>query len=276
VTRLDRVRDFVNDAYVAFVGGSADQARTLDWRTRIHPEDVDRIVAESLAGEASLAPFTLEGRYCRADGEYRWLSSVSQPRFGPDGELIGFIGVATDITLAKEAELELRRKVEEQTAELARSDAQFRAIFDTVLEVIVLLKPDGTIVEMNETKAAWRDPDPRRAIGAKIWDAPTLLAYPRHIPLVKKAVAAAAKGKPFRQEVRMERDGVATATIDYSIAPIRDAKGLAEQLLKVLEAPERYRRPREEIRRIFSMDATVARYESVYEEALTRRKRLSV
>ena len=34
----------------------------------------------------------------------------------PDGELVGFIGVATDITLAKEAELELRRQVEEQTA----------------------------------------------------------------------------------------------------------------------------------------------------------------
>src|SRR3954447_26352476 len=165
VTRLDRKRDFVNDAYAEFVGLPREDARIYDWRSAIHPEDVERVVAESIAGEASLKPFTLEARYLRHDGEYRWLRSVSQPRFGADGEIIGFIAVASDITLAKEAELELRRTVEAQTAELQRSEAQFRAIFDTVLEVIVLLAPDGTIVEMNQTLAAWRDPDPRRAIG---------------------------------------------------------------------------------------------------------------
>jgi len=74
-----------------------------------------------VAGEASQKPFSLEGRYRRHDGEYRWLRTVSQPRFGPTGELIGFIGVGGDITLAKEAELELRRQVEEQTAQLAAS-----------------------------------------------------------------------------------------------------------------------------------------------------------
>jgi len=126
VTRLDRVRDFVNDHYVEFVGGSSEEARTLDWRTRIHPDDVERIVATSARGEASLQPFALEGRYLRHDGEYRWLRSVSQPRFGPDGELIGFIGVASDITLAKEAELDLRRQVEEQTEELVAAQEQLR------------------------------------------------------------------------------------------------------------------------------------------------------
>src|SRR5438270_7198526 len=143
VTRLDRVRDFVNDAYAGFACGpdcDPDEARTLDWRTRIHPDDVDRIIAESIAGEASLQPFTLEGRYRRWDGEYRWLRTVSQPRFGPDGELIGFIGVGSDITLEKEAELELRRQVDEQTRELALSEARFRSVFDTVLEVLVLME----------------------------------------------------------------------------------------------------------------------------------------
>src|SRR4029079_12385 len=92
VTRLDRTRDFVNDAYVDFVGGDRENARTIDWRERIHPEDHDRIVAESIDGQATAETFTLEGRYRRADGEYRWLKSTSSPRFGPDGELAGFIG----------------------------------------------------------------------------------------------------------------------------------------------------------------------------------------
>ena len=74
---------------------------------------------ESIAGEATRETFTLEGRYRNGAGEYRWLKSTSSPRFGPDGEHVGFIGAATDITVAKEAELELRRSVAEQTAQLA-------------------------------------------------------------------------------------------------------------------------------------------------------------
>ena len=181
--------------------GRARRRRSLDWRTRIHPDDVDRIVAESIAGEATRQAASRSRAATGAhDGEYRWLRSVSSPRFGPDGELVGFIGVASDITLAKEAELELKAQVEERTAKLARSEAQFRAIFETVLEVLVLLEPDGTIVELNRKEAAWRDThsDARRS-ARKIWDAPTLQAYPQHIPLIKRAVATAAKGEAVQR-----------------------------------------------------------------------------
>ena len=126
VTRLDRTRDFVNDAYAEFAGMSREEARVLDWRTRIHPDDVEHVVAESVAGEASCKPFTLEARYLRHDGEWRWLRSVSQPRFGTDGELSGFIGAASDITEAKEAEIELQRQVAERTAELVEAQDQLR------------------------------------------------------------------------------------------------------------------------------------------------------
>jgi len=120
VTRLDRSRDFVNDAYAEFSGMSREEARVLDWRTRIHPDDMERLVAESVAGEASLKPFTLEARYLRHDGEWRWLRSVSQPRFGADGQLSGFIGVATDITDQRATEMALRE-----------SEARFRHISNT-------------------------------------------------------------------------------------------------------------------------------------------------
>jgi PAS domain S-box-containing protein len=126
VTRLDRSRDFVNDAYAEFAGLSREEARVLDWRTRIHPDDQERVVVESVAGEASLKPFTLEARYLRHDGQWRWLRSVSQPRFGADGELSGFIGTASDITEAKEAEIGLQRQVAERTAELVEAQDQLR------------------------------------------------------------------------------------------------------------------------------------------------------
>jgi PAS domain S-box-containing protein len=126
VTRLDRRRSFVNRAYVDFLGITYDEAVDFDWRSVIHPDDHDRIIAESIAGEASLQTFALEGRYRRHDGEWRWVRSISQPRWGAGGEHAGFIGVAHDITEAKLAETALRdinevleRRVEERTADLS-------------------------------------------------------------------------------------------------------------------------------------------------------------
>ncbi|HEX9965605.1 MAG TPA: PAS domain S-box protein [Allosphingosinicella sp.] len=125
VTKLDRKRSFVNRAYVEFLGISYEEAVDFDWRTVIHPDDSARVVAESMAGEASLETFELVARY-RSGGEWRWVRSVSQPRWGPQGEHCGFIGVAHDITELKQAEAALRevnetleRRVSERTADLS-------------------------------------------------------------------------------------------------------------------------------------------------------------
>jgi len=255
VTRLDRTRDFVNDAYVAFVGGTREESARLDWRTRIHPDDVDRIVRESIAGEASLKPFTLEGRYRRADGEYRWLRSVSQPRFSPDGEPAGFIGVATDITLAKEAELDLKRQVAAQNAELVKSEAQFRAVFEAALEVMVLLEPDGTVLAVNNRREVWRHPTPSDAIGCKLWDSPTLRAYPQHVATMKQGIATAARGEVFTTEVKMEREGVPTAYLDVSVQPVRTDSGEIIYLLFEARDMTELKAAQEQLRQSQKMEA---------------------
>ena len=226
VTRLDRSRDFVNDAYMDFLcTEDREYARTYDWRLGIHPDDQKRIVEESVAGEASLKTFTLEARFRRGDGEYRWLRSTSSPRFGPDGQLLGFIGAATDITVAKEAELDLRRVVNERTAELARREAQFRAVFEAALEVMVLLEPDGTVLAVNNRREAWRDATPSNAIGKKLWDAPTMMAYPQNIATMKEGIRRAATGEIYTTEVQMERDGTPTSFLDVSVQPVKDEQG---------------------------------------------------
>ena len=130
VTKLDRTRGFVNRAYVDFLGITYDQAVTFDWRDIIHPEDAPRILAESLAGEASLERFVLEGRFRRGDGEWRWLRSISQPRWGPGGEHVGFIGVAHDITASKRAEEALREANDSLERNVAERTADLKAALD--------------------------------------------------------------------------------------------------------------------------------------------------
>jgi PAS domain S-box-containing protein len=256
VTRKDRTRDFVNDGYMDYLGTEDREfARSYDWRDGIHPDDLERITAESVAGEASGKTFTLEGRFRRGDGSYRWLRSTSSPRFGPDGELVGFIGVASDITLAKEAEIELRRQVDERTRELAESDARFRALFDAVLEVLCLLTPDGTIVEMNSKEAPWRAANANEAIGKKIWDAPTLQAYPQHKPLIKDAVKRAAKGELFTTQAAMERTGAPTAWLDVAVQPINGPDGKVKYLLFEARDITELRAAQEQLRQSQKMEA---------------------
>ena len=255
VSRLDRVRDFVNDAYADFLGLPREIARLFDWREMIHPDDRQRVIAESLAGEATGQPFTVEARYLRGDGEYRWLNSVSSPRFDGDGRLVGYIGVASDITVAKQAELELKAQVDERTARLAQSEARFRAVFDTVLEVLVLLEPDGTIVELNRKEAPWRSKDRDKVLGIKIWDSPTVRAYPQHKGMLKRAVKLAASGQIFNGEAKMERPGVPTAFLDISMQPVRDDQGQIIYLLVEARDITELKAAQEQLRQSQKMEA---------------------
>jgi len=136
VSRLDGLREFVNRAYHEFLGVSAVEASNFDWRKALHPDDLARIFGEQRAGESSLRPFTLEARYRRGDGQWRWLRSESQPRWGPNGNHIGFIGVALDITALKEAEQTLTQlnetlesRIQDRTQQLAATEALIQTFF---------------------------------------------------------------------------------------------------------------------------------------------------
>jgi PAS domain S-box-containing protein len=150
VSRMNGLREFVNLAYLDFLGVSFEDALNFDWRKALHPDDLERILLEQRAGEGSLRPFALEARYKRADGRWRWLRSESQPRWSPNGEHIGFIGVAHDVTISKEAEQKLiqlnetlERRIQQRTAQLAESEALIWTFFQHSSECHAILVEAG-------------------------------------------------------------------------------------------------------------------------------------
>src|SRR3954462_12056739 len=210
VTKLDRTRSFANQAYVDFLGLPFEEAIAFDWRKRLHPDDQQRVVQESIAGEASLKPFVLEARYRDAAGEWRWLRSESQPRWDPTGNHIGFIGVAHDITAAKQAESDLRRlnetleqRIAERTAQLASNGAQMRGIFETSHQYQGLLNADGDLLYANRTSLDGIRADAIDVIGTPYWTTPWFSETEGMRDIVRDAFFSVMKGQEMRTEMRL-------------------------------------------------------------------------
>src|SRR3954470_14432106 len=231
VTKLDRTRSFANQAYVDFLGLPFKEAIAFDWRKRLHPDDQQRVVQESIAGEASLKPFVLEARYRDAAGEWRWLRSESQPRWDPTGNHIGFIGVAHDITAAKQAEHDLRRlneilemRITERTAQLESSEAQMRAIFETSHQYQSLLNPHGDVLYANKTALAGIRTDAGEVIGQPFWEPPWFSATPGMRDTVRDAFIAVMRGEEIQTEMMLHLP-IGDRYFDFAMRPLHNQHG---------------------------------------------------
>ncbi len=231
VTKLDRTRSFANQAYLDFLGLPFEEAVVFDWRKALHPDDLPHILQEQMTGEASLKPFVLEARYRNAAGEWRWLRSESQPRFDPNGKHIGFIGVAHDITAAKEAEIELRRlnetlerRIRERTAQLESNEAQMRAIFETSHQYQWLLNAEGNLLYANRTSLSGIGAEEGGVIGALFWETPWFTATPGMIEAVHDAFNAVLKGEEVRLDMRLVLPA-GERYFDFAMRPLFDRHG---------------------------------------------------
>jgi PAS domain S-box-containing protein len=103
---------YINAALRRFWGVAPELLDSFDWTGTLHPEDAGPLYSRALEAMEARRGFEVEARYRRADGEWRVLHSVAQPRFGPGGELLGMIGVNVDVTEARDAEATLRASEE--------------------------------------------------------------------------------------------------------------------------------------------------------------------
>jgi PAS domain S-box-containing protein len=98
--------EFVNRAYLEFVGATLDQVVGDCWAEWIHPDDGESYLNAYKEAEARREVFHEKLRFRRADGEYRWMESIGVPRLTRGGEYLGYVGSTHDIhdmTAAAEA-----------------------------------------------------------------------------------------------------------------------------------------------------------------------------
>ncbi|NYD89022.1 PAS domain S-box protein [Sphingomonas melonis] len=109
VTEPNGYCTYLNRSWYEFTGQSEADALGFGWLDATHPDD--RAAAERAFIDSNLAqsPFKAEYRLRRADGAYRWAIDAANPRFGPDGAYLGYVGFVVDIDERREAEEAIRR-----------------------------------------------------------------------------------------------------------------------------------------------------------------------
>ncbi|MEO7115389.1 MAG: ATP-binding protein [Caldimonas sp.] len=121
-----RRNDWLSPSWTAYTGRSADTMAGAGWTSSVHPEDVDRCLGIRAASFEAGAPFTMDLRLRRHDGEYRWMLDHGVPRFDAAGQPIGYVGTCVDIHERKELEESLAERTQ-QLRLAERRQGQFLA-----------------------------------------------------------------------------------------------------------------------------------------------------
>jgi PAS domain S-box-containing protein len=133
--------EYVNPHAIKYAGARLEDVIGWKWASLIHPDDWAAMDAAWRRALTSGESDQIEHRLRRADGEYRWHLTRAVPLRNEKGEVIHWIGTATDIHDQKIAEQELERRVAERTAELRESEALTNAIVESTSDFIWTVDP---------------------------------------------------------------------------------------------------------------------------------------
>ncbi|GAB3589518.1 PAS domain-containing protein [Hymenobacter daeguensis] len=153
----DGGRDYFNPRWLAFTGHLPDQETGWQWAERLHPEDQDRVLSSWRHSIATGAPYQVEYRLRRHDGQYRWILSRATPRRDAEGRITMWVGGATDIHEQRQMVQELLSANEQQAtlseqayAMYQRAEAQretYESLFMQAPAMICILRGPAHVYE---------------------------------------------------------------------------------------------------------------------------------
>ena len=145
------------------------------WILSVHPDDADRVHHATCHHLETREPYDIEARVRMKDGRYRWFRDRGQAVWDLTGRPVRMVGSITDVTERRMAEealraahMELERRVEERTAQLAlanrslleeiaerkRVEDRLRTTqyaVDHAADQIFVIGPKGLFLDVNES-----------------------------------------------------------------------------------------------------------------------------
>jgi diguanylate cyclase (GGDEF)-like protein/PAS domain S-box-containing protein len=108
------------------------------WKSQVHPDDRDRVLAEIASSFVTLTPVVDELRMQSRSGALRWFHAEGRPVPDPDGRPLYLQGVMMDITDRKRAEEALQA-----------SESRYRTLVENIDLGITLIGSDYKIIMTN-------------------------------------------------------------------------------------------------------------------------------
>jgi PAS domain S-box-containing protein len=161
--------EYANRQWEEYSGLKFEETRGYGWMSAVHADDLTRMVAAWQECLREGREFSVEHRFRRADGTYRWFLNRSLPMKDERGRVVRWFGTATDVEDAKRAEAELRA-----------SEERFRAFMDHSPTVALLKDEAGRYVYGN--RQWWRQFPASKAVrlgmtDADLWGAETAAIF---------------------------------------------------------------------------------------------------
>lgn len=125
-TGADGRVDWVNPAWAGYTGRPEHELLGDGWRGSVHPEDLERCIGIRDTSFDAHAPYAMDVRLRRHDGQFRWMLDQAVPRHDAQGRVVGYVGTMVDIQERKVLEEALAERT--QALRLAeRRQGQFLA-----------------------------------------------------------------------------------------------------------------------------------------------------
>jgi PAS domain S-box-containing protein len=199
---VDPAKALVGEPVATFVAG-------------IHPDDRDRVIAEINHSIESHGLFASEYRLVQRDGSIVWVFARGRAQYDAQGKAVRLPGATVDITERKAAE-----------AELARSEAQFRAFAQAMPDHVWAADPLGRLDWVNERVQEYSGLAPGSLHGAGWIE----MVHPDdRRDAAARWTSALASGQTYEAEFRLRRtDGAYRWHIARAL-PIRGTNGAIER-----------------------------------------------
>jgi two-component system phosphate regulon sensor histidine kinase PhoR len=101
--------NFYNQRWYEYTGLSFQETKDWGWSAVVHPDDLPLTIERYTAALRIGGVFEVENRYKRADGHYRWHLNRAIPLRDDAGEILFWVGTATDI---EDQKVEMERRDE--------------------------------------------------------------------------------------------------------------------------------------------------------------------
>lgn len=125
-----------------FTGQSYEEWKGCGWLECIHPDERVRIDERWRQAVTNREPLSIEYRLRHTSGQWRWTIANTVPLKDTNGNITGWVGMNTDITQRKNAEMERDR-----------ANALLTAILDSSPDAIAAKDREGRYLAVNHAAA---------------------------------------------------------------------------------------------------------------------------